>query len=210
MPDMLDEALKRLADPDNGWVYRRDAADLLGRSAFRAISALAMHEDDADPDVRAAVHSALGKARTGLEHVEQGAAQPYSLKALAEYCHRPGKRDVQPDGDRYVIEVRLDDGRSQRVYLEALAQDEKHPLVRARSYCSKSPGAKLYRWAIRNNTRLHHCAFAVTEEDGEERLALVRCFRQDVVDPAQVKMAIKEITRYADWIENKLTGVDLY
>lgn len=209
-PRQLAKAIEHLSNADAGWVYRRDAADLLGKTAAEAIGALRAQENDADVDVKTAVNNALATAREALEGAGAAGRVGYSLKALAEYMAKPGARQVSRHGEGYAVDVSLREERKQRVYMQPFVQRSGRAMVRLYSYCGPAPSEKVRAWALRNNTQFAQCALALMEHEGEERLALVNAFVLEWADPQAVKASLKEITQYADWLEKKLTGDDLF
>ena len=206
----FDRAAKHLADRDAGWVYRRDAADFLGNTAAEAIRTLRAQEQEADVDVKAAVNNALVSVKEALAGTGAAGRIGYSLKALAEYVAKPGVREVSRQDEGFAIDVALKDGRKQRVYMAPFVQRSGRVLVRLHSFCGPAPSEKVRDWALRHNTQFAQCALALMEQDGEKRLALVNSFVLEWAEPAAVKASIKEITHYADWLEKKLTGGDIY
>jgi hypothetical protein len=209
-PDSIDRAIAHLDGREAGWVYRRDAAEILGKSAAKAIHALRARENEADVDVKTAVHNALVIARDALEGTGAAGHVGYSLKALAEYMAKPGVREVSRQDDGYAIDVTLKDGRKQRVYMQPFVQRSGRAMVRLYSFCGPAPSGKVRDWALRNNTQFAQCALALMAHEGEERLALVNAFVLEWAAPQAVKASLKEITHYADWLEKKLTGDDIF
>lgn len=215
MADNVQQAIDRVADREAGRVYRRDAADWLGGAAARALAALHAQGDDPDVDVRTAVHHALRKARAGLGTVAgavagDGPAAGYSLRALAEYCRKPGSREVEPDGEGFVVSAARENGRRQRVYLTPFSGYRGRPMLRIHSCCGDAPEERTLRWAMRRNGELNHCALGLVEHEGAERLALMRCYPLSHADPALVKASVKEMAYYGDWIEQRLAGGDRF
>lgn len=208
--DKLDKAIKHLSDREGGWVYRRDAADLLGRTAAQAIAALREFENEPDVDVKAAVNNALLQVREALQGVGADGRLGYSLEALANYMAKAGEREVSPHGEGYVVDVTLKGGRCQRVYMEPFVQRSGRAMMRLYSVCGPAPSEKVRAWALHNNTQFSLCAAATMEHEGEERLVLVNNFVLEWAEPQTVKASLKEICHYADWLEKKLTGEDVY
>jgi hypothetical protein len=195
-----------LANTRTGWVDRRDAALALGQSAAACLGALKRHAEDADVDVRTAVGEALKAVHLPVAPDSSGA---YSLSGLAQACERKGRREVQQDGDDFIVRVVLSEGRAQQVRLSATKGKDGTPLYRAYTLCG-TPDDKTKAWCLRNNAKLVHCAFAVLERDGQEQLVLLNNIPQAHATPEGVKAAVKEIAYYGDWLENRLTGEDVY
>jgi len=204
----IDKAATVLADDTAGWVHRRDAADLLGRIAARALRPLHEHSDEMDLDVRASVERALGQAQAALQGVQ--AVPPtsaFSFDELARLCAKDGARTVSHHETGYVVDVKLKDGRGQRVYLMPDKRKDESSLIRVFTYCGEA-SAEAERWALYANNKLTHCAVALVKEDGKERFVLTRSFMEGDVTPSEMRRAVKEVAFYGDWIEGKLSGLD--
>jgi hypothetical protein len=208
MSDEIAKDAELLSNSKAGWVNRRDAADRLGETAERALAALKSHHGDPDVDVRMAVEKALQRATGGLSGVTPGAAKrSYALQDLASACSKPGQRTVKAHGDGYEIEVLLNGGRRQKVYLMPHSRKDGAKLFRVYTYCGKPKPASL-DWALRTNTKLTHGALALLGDADEERLVLVDSYLMDEATPEIIKRSVKETAFYGDWIESKLTGMD--
>ena len=203
--------LKMLADRDGGWVNRRDAADGLGRVAQSAIEGLKAHEKDSDQDVSAAIKSSLQALRHAVDGVDLSAA-PGGLPTL-EKClkalEKPGRRDLEELENGYSMKVTTKDGRSQSVLIEETQSNTKMNIVRVSTPCAKADPAS-YEWALKNNTSMSHCALGVEERGGELMLILTNNLLADSLSFAELKLSVKEVAFYGDWIEEKLSGDDKY
>jgi hypothetical protein len=209
--EMLQEALGALNDSTQPYVYRRDAAEMLGRAAAHAASALKRHENETDPDVRMAVERGLGEAQAALRGVTPRPLEKeaHSLEQLARACEKKDKRVVTPHGDGFAIDVVVNDSRRQRVVLLNAAAQDGSRLVRVFTTCGP-PTEKMFKWALRTNLQFVHGALALTEEEGREQLVMTCNFPADEVGPDEVKAAVKEVAFYGDWIERKLTREDVH
>ena len=208
MVEEMDKLVAQLADRDTGWVYRRDAAEALGRAAQTAVEALHAHADEEDRDVRDVVDKALGWAKGALEGVAPVAQErAFTLEELARSLEKPGNREVTSKGDGYEITVKVGDGRSQHVLAEPATSKAGRDIIRISTRCGKANDNAL-RWALRNNTELSHCALALSDEDGQEIFVMVNSFLADAVTPTEMKVSVKEVAYYGDWIESKLSDED--
>jgi hypothetical protein len=207
MLENLDKAIAILRDAKAGWVNRRDAVDLLGEAAGRAWKALQAHKGDGDVDVRSAVQKAL--ERLGVLPIA-GAQSPrrtYTLKELVCACEKPGERSAQSQGDGYVIEVKLKSDRRQLVYVMPEERKEGLKLIRVHTDCGK-PSQETLAWALRANMQLAQGFLAICGEEEGQRLVLTNTYLSEEATPTALKVAVKEIAFYGDWLENKLASSD--
>lgn len=194
-----------LADSKAGWVNRRDAAEVLGEVAVRSWTALQARRDDTDTDVRTAVQKKLTQgAAAGLA---AEARRTYSLEELARACDKPGVRTVTAADDGYVVTVATKDGRKQQVYVNVVTRTDGPPLVRVWTACG-GVRPDVLSWALKANAKLSHASIAIEGEGEGERFVLVDGYLADEVTPRQIKAAVKELARYGDWLEQRLTGAD--
>lgn len=205
MSKQVKKAVEALADGREAWVLRRDAAEYLGKTAGRALTALKAHLKDSDVDVKSAVERALRTA--GADSIPAPSPGGVALKDLAGACEKAGERSVQPHEDGYVVEVCLEGGRRQHVYLMPFERKDGVALVRIFTYCGVSDPNAL-EWALKANMKLTHGALGLATQDGEMRLVLVDSQKAEKALPAGVRSSVKAIAFYGDWIEEKLTGLD--
>ena len=57
---------------------------------------------------------------------------------------------------------------------------------------------------------MSHCALGVEERDGEDSLVLTNNLLAKSLSFAELKLSVKEVAFYGDWIEEKLSGIDHY
>ena len=208
MFEEIDAAAERLKNLQAGWASRREGADLLGKSAARAICALNGFRDEIDVDVHRTVNEALSAATEALRGVKPGEGErSYTLHELAEACAKPGKRTVTADGEGIVVMVQTSDNRSQRVYLQPKTRSDGINLIRVYTRCGRADANSL-EWTLKANERLVQGAFALTEIDGHDEFIIVNCFVAGDTTPREMVTSVKELGFYGDWIEKKLTGKD--
>lgn len=203
----LDKHAAVLRDTSAGWVYRRDAAEYLGKLIEKSAAALRANAKDNDVDVRNAVQRALGHASAALAGIKPVVDEEFSLDDLARACARPGRREVAQDGQGYVITVSLKAGRTQTVYLQPITRKDGARLVQVLTYCGAFDQTAM-AWALKMNTQLGRCALGLAARDGNDHFVLVNCIPAGEATPELVKAVVKEIAFYGDWIEHKLTGKD--
>lgn len=205
MYEDIDKAAGELRNQEAGWVTRRDAAETLGQAAARALTALEAHKEDPDRDVQGAVQKELGKAGGALAGVKPEGG--YTLEELVRACEKPGKRTVKPEGDGFVVEVKLKGDRRQLVNVQPYERRDGAKLIRVFTYCGK-PSDDALHWALRANMKLNQGAFALADMEGEEQFVLMNCYLEGEATPREIKASIKELSFYGDWIEQKLSGLD--
>lgn len=210
MLEEIEKAAAQLANTKTGWVTRRDAAELLGKAAARALVALHEHREEPDIDVKRSVDQALAEASAALKGIAPKVRKgSYSLEELARACEKPGQREVKRERDRYIIELRLAEDRTQKVYLEQFRRKDGIELIRVYTYCGTFT-EKAAPWALRTNMTLAQGAVASVTVEGQERFALTNCFLAGAATPEVVKASVKEIAFYGDWIERRLMESDTF
>jgi hypothetical protein len=210
MQSSVSKTLKVLADVDAGWVNRRDAAVELGQGAVEAVRGLKTHEKEPDRDVQESIARSLqdvAKAAAGIDLDAPSGGMP-SLQKLVEALESKGSRDVTKSGDTFEITVVTDKGRSQKVYVEAAQSNTKRDIIRVTTRCARAE-EKAYEWALTNNSHMSHCSLAIEIIDGDPWLVLVNSLLADSVSFAELKLTVKEVAFYGDWVEDKLTGEDV-
>jgi len=198
----LERNIAALKDTKTAWITRRDAADFLGEVARKALGALKAFQSDSDTDVRSAVQKALEE--TGMSTADE---RGYTLEHLASACAKVNERRVAVHGAGYAVEVRLQGGRHQLVYLLPETRKESEQVVRLITYCGK-PSEGAYEWALQANMKFLHGALALEGEGDQVRLVLTDILALDTATPEQVKQSVKELAFYGDWMEQRLTGKD--
>jgi len=208
MWEEIDAAIEKVKDTKAGWVTRRDAVELLGKVAVRALDALQDASDEMDVDVRRSVDDMLGKAAAALKGVKpKYEAGPLSLEDLAKTCAKEGVRTVEPDSEGFVVRVALKDGRHQAVHLREFKREDGVKLVQVYTVCGKADETS-YGWALRANMKLIQGAVALAKQGDDERFVLTMTFLAGEITRPEIKAAVKEAAYYGDWIEQKVTGQD--
>ncbi len=210
MKQAISKTLGVLADSEAGWVDRRDAAVELGQGAVEAVRGLKAHEKDSDRDVQESIRQSLrdvGRAAAGIDLDAPTGGMP-SLEKLVEALEKEGSRDVAKSGDAFEITVATDNGRSQKVRVEATQSNTQRDIIRVTTLCAKAE-EKAHVWALTNNSHMSHCSLAIENRDGEPWLILVNSLFAETVSFAELKLTVKEVAFYGDWVEDKLTGEDV-
>ena len=212
MTTEMEQTAAQLADTGIGWVHRRDAADKLGNDATCAVASLKEHLDDSDTDVQQSVAKSLSRIRIALEGMVTPALTDtgaVSLEKLATALAKPGKRDVTPIDGGYEIVVTISNGRKQTIRITTDTSRLEKEIVRVYSVCGEATD-DVCRWCLKSNLQFTHCALAMEEVDGKDMLVLVNCFLADEITYNALKVSVKEVAYYGDWVEEKLTGEDIH
>jgi len=214
MSTELEKALATLRDDAAMWTQRRDAVELLGKTAAFAVHALREHEEDRDTDVRLEVERALRDLDSPVAGPVQlppptGRTEPenHSLDALAESCAKPKRRLVEKTDDGYAIRVQIDAERWQTVHLAESTGPNKMDILRIATTCGPAE-PRAVEWAMKSNARLVNCSFALEDRDGTPTITLVENLDRRWATPATVRAAVKEVAFYGDFLEKRLTGLD--
>ena len=202
----IEKAAETLRDTNAGWVNRRDAVVELAETAEQAMEVLAEFAEDTDTDVRMAVTRALDELQRSAVPAVDAKSYP-SLAEMTLALKKRGSRSVRQDGERFIIEIQLEEGRKQTVYIQPYKRRDGADLLRVFTYCG-APTPEAYAWALRGNMRLAHCAIALHKLDGDEVFVVTRTFLEGEASPRELKATVKEVAFYGDYIENRLTGLD--
>jgi len=204
----LNHAISVLADSKASWVNRRDAAEHLGETAHRALTALNAYQSDSDVDVREATKKAFQRGTSGLSETARSTpGGGFTLDELVRGCEKTGERAVTRHGDAYLVSVKLRENRNQAVHVTVLERKDAPKAVRIFTYCG-NPSPDALKWALQANLKLARGALALTGDGDDARLVLVETRPLDDLTPERLKACVKEIAGYGDWIEQKMTGLD--
>ena len=205
MMTQIEQLVRTLENREAGWVARRDAAELLGKAAQSAVSALSAQRNDTNMDVQLQVERSLeglyalalpGSARQG---------ELFTLRDLAMASEKRPARVVEPFNDGYLVTVRLDAARSQRVHIMPYESRDGQRIVRVYSSCGVVTPEAL-SWVLRWNGRLTHGAFAIlSAKDGSEQLVLLNNLVRQDATPDAVRMSVKQIAFFSDQLEQRLS-----
>ena len=111
--------------------------------------------------------------------------------------------------DRYLVTVRLPDGRSQRVYVVFSAKDtEGEPIVWLYTPCGESTPDK-YEWALKKNLRLPHGAIGIAKIEGVNCFVMSNTHLRATVDAEDIAKSILALATHGDAVEKMLTGEDV-
>lgn len=206
MSDPIEKSIATLNDADAGWVNRRDAADHLAKTIRTALSALHAHKEDPDQDVRSAVAGSLNAL--GLD-VPLPVSDATSLGKLVRALERKGSRDVAQTKEGFEVVVQTKEGRSQKVSIVKTTSNTKREIIRVSTTCAPADESA-YAWCLKNNLNMSHCSLATEEIDGKTWLVLVNNHLAEAISFEELKLTVKEVAFYGDWVEEKLAGGDVH
>jgi len=213
MLDELDKIIADLANPDAGWVVRRDAAEALGEIGKKSLDALNARADEKDVDVRSAAERARARISGAIPSAAASAPAarpgPPTMKELAAACAKKSVRGIKAEGDGFIVRVKLKEDRMQYVRVARHAREDGLELLRASTECGPADDERI-AWAIKRNSQFIYGAFCLEERDGANHLRIAAQFDMRHVTPAMVKDAVKEMAFYGDWLERKLTNGDTH
>jgi hypothetical protein len=211
MRETVRNSVSQLDDTGGGWVFRRDAAEALGRGAAEAVEALKAHQDDPDQDVRRTVRTALLHVREAFRGAESDVpAGRTPLERMVRALESPGKRDWVDAPTGFALKVSLPSGRSQTVRVEPAQSQGNEDTVIVWTPCAAA-NPKAYEWALKNNNHFALCAVTLRDHEGAETLCMLGSFLAEELTPSELKAAVKEVAFYGDWLEERLSkGEDTY
>lgn len=207
MGKSIQELIQELNDKTSGWATRRDAAENLGKYAHRLVTELLNHQQEEDMDVQMEVERSLEPLRVLLETPGKTQKQ-YTLRELALACERHGHRTVDTYKTGFVVTVKLEEGRSQRIYIMPNKSTESKKIIRLFTLCGEA-SPEMLSWALKANAKLTHAAFSILAFDEGEQLAIINNILKENATPAIIKRGVKEMAFYGDWLEEKLSNGDV-
>ncbi|QDU29297.1 Serine/threonine-protein kinase PrkC [Anatilimnocola aggregata] len=111
--------------------------------------------------------------------------------------------------DRLIVAtMRLAEGRSQRVHIEVCpAQLGESRLIRIYSVCAPIDET-YFRRALEFNATMPHGSLAIQDIDGEPHFVMLNSYLQATCEPEDIRRSVQEVARWADDVEQMLTGRD--
>ncbi len=120
------------------------------------------------------------------------------------------ERDVRwkQTGEDYRIDVSLEEGRRQAVFVSHSDHQFHERLLQIYSVCCPAE-AHYFPTALRLNAEISHGSLAIREIDGEEYFVISNAYPRSTVDGEEIRKSVLEIASHADAIEHLLTGNDI-
>jgi eukaryotic-like serine/threonine-protein kinase len=112
-------------------------------------------------------------------------------------------------GVNYTLNVRLPDGRTQRVFIEPSRHRGSEKLLAIYSICCEVQSG-YYEHALQLNAEISHGAFAIRDIEGRPHFVMVDTYPRATVDPEEIRRSVLEVATRADGMEHLLTGEDIH
>lgn len=141
-----------------------------------------------------------------LLHAVLGQERDLESLLIEAFRHQPGVT-WQRTSDSYTLVRSLPDNRKQTVFMEPSDHSFGDRLLLFYSICGPAK-PDYYEQALRLNSEMQHGSLAVREIDGESLFVVVDTYPRSTVDPEEIRRTVLEIARYADQVEQRLTGLD--
>ena len=197
-------------DPSVGQLAARHARD--------EIPDLPECDSEALPEITSVVRRCLAKRPE--DRYDDGQALHEDLQALLG-----GMRDIESliatameplqtswerRGDRFEIQVSLEGGRSQQVFIETVCEGPvSEHLVRIYSICAPL-NPEYYRRALELNAKIPHGSIAIEKLQGSPYFIAQNIYPRSTCDPEEIRHSVLDVAHWADHLEERLTGADRY
>jgi len=161
----------------------------------------------------AAVAASKGKGAGSMDFGEltpaaaaAAAAQPPDPKAVVRAVAQSAGYTITESGERWDIAVPVGPLRKQIVRVAFDRKDEEgQPMVSFTSVCGPSTEGNAVK-LLKYNQNLVHGAFAVIEEEGQDKIAIQANRLAAAADPVSISRVLSAVAWQADKVEEKLLG----
>ena len=140
------------------------------------------------------LHAVLGQVRD----VESLLNEAFPLKSAVNWVR---------EGRRYLMELSLDNGRRQVLFVEPSDHGPDERLLLIYSICCPAQ-PEYFEQALRLNNEILHGSVALREIDGETKFVVLDTYPRSTVDAEEIRRSVLEVARRADDVEHRLTGLD--
>jgi len=131
-----------------------------------------------------------------------------SLGSLLREALAAEPLEIEGVEPQFTIRVPLDQGRSQTVRVEGLADVQtRESIIRVFSICGPATAA-YYEKALHLNAAVSHGAIAIEEVAGSPHFVMVNAYPRATCDPEEIHKSVFDIARHSDELEQLLTGAD--
>jgi serine/threonine-protein kinase len=116
---------------------------------------------------------------------------------------------IQGANDTFRIILQLPDDRLQEVIIEATEGRSHERYLSVFSICGPADPA-YFAYALKLNAQLTFGSISIHDVLGDSMFVMSRTFPRDTVRPEDIRDALLEIARRADYVEQQLTRLDQY
>jgi eukaryotic-like serine/threonine-protein kinase len=117
---------------------------------------------------------------------------------------------LEQQSGRLAVQVSLGGGRAQTVYVEETQSATwSTGVVRVYSICGPAEES-YYRRALQLNAQIPHGSLAIECLDGVDHFVMLNSYLRATCDPLEIRHGILDIARWADDVEQALTGKDRF
>lgn len=176
---------------------RRIRPEIPAQVAELVARCLAKRPSDRPPDGQS-LHALLHEVSLGLR----------DIRLLVDEAIRGLEAVVEPWELGLSVRVTLPGGRGQRVFIEdhKVGPWSEH-LVKIYSLCCPSCES-YFRRALELNANISHGSLAIEQIDGESYFVMINRYPRGTCEAADIRHSILDISRWADEVEQVLTGED--
>ncbi len=116
---------------------------------------------------------------------------------------------VQGARDHFRILFKLPNDRLQEVYLEVEPNSRNERLLSVFSVCCPAE-PRHYEFALKLNAEMTYGGLSIREVNGQSMFVMTRTFPRGHVQPEDIRVALTDIARRSDRVEQQLTHADVY
>ena len=116
---------------------------------------------------------------------------------------------IQGAKDRFRVIVPVPGDRIQEVYVEFAQGRKNERLLQIYSVCAPADPSH-YEFALKLNAELTIGGLSVREVNGQPMFVMTRTYSRAHVSPADIRAAVTEIAKRGDWVEQRLTSMDVF
>ncbi len=109
--------------------------------------------------------------------------------------------------EKYGVNVKLPDGRQQKVFMESSDHRSDEQLLLIYSICCPAKST-FYERALRMNSEFSHGGLGIREIDGTPHFVMIDTYPRGTVDAEEVRKSVWEVAEHSDHVEMLLTGRD--
>lgn len=126
---------------------------------------------------------------------------------LRQAFHKDPSISCFNDGIRHRVELSLESGRKQSVFVECSQYTPGHKLLLIYSVCCPADPT-YYEYALRLNSEIPHGGLAIRNIHGKDHFVMVESYPRSTVDVEEIQRSVYEVGQRADDLEKLLTGHD--